>query len=144
MLLFTTKFKEWLTAVKLERSYTKEEIIALYFNKFDFLYGANGIKTAAEIYYKKTPSNLSITEAAMLVRMLKNPDLYNPKKFPEKAKKGREQVLRNMFDAGKITEEEYHHYRQLPIDMSNFGTSDHNDGMATHFRMYMRDHIKIF
>ena len=109
MLLFTTKFKEWLTAVKLERSYTKEEIIALYFNKFDFLYGANGIKSAAEIYYKKTPSNLSITEAAMLVRMLKNPDLYNPKKFPEKAKKGREQVLRNMFDAGKITEEEYHH-----------------------------------
>ena len=71
-----------ITAIKLERSYTKEEIIALYFNEFDFLYGANGIKSAAKIYFDKSPSNLDINEAAMLVRMLKNPSRFNPKKYP--------------------------------------------------------------
>ena len=76
----------------------------------------------------------------MLVRMLKNPDYYNPKKCPERAKKGREQVLRNMFDKGKITER----IPPLPvaINMSNFGTSNHNDGVTAHFRMYLRDHVK--
>lgn len=141
-LLLSTKLKEWLTAVRLERSYTKEEIIALYFNEFDFLYGANGIKSAAEIYYDKDPYDLSITEAAMLVRMLKNPSLYNPKKHPERAKKGREQVLRNMQIKGHITEARYHELRKTPVDMSTFQVKDHNDGIATYFRMYLRDHLK--
>ena len=107
-LLGTTKFKEWLTAVRLERSYTKEEIIALYFNEFDFLYGANGIKSAAEIYFDKHPYELSVLESAMLVRMLKNPSLYNPKKHPERAQLGREQVLKEMQKKGHLTEGEYH------------------------------------
>lgn len=141
-LMVSTKFKEWLTAVRLERSYTKEEIIALYFNEFDFLYGANGIKSASEIYFNKHPYDLSVNEAAMLVRMLKNPSLYNPRKHPERAKLGREQVLQNMKNEGHITEAEYHELRQEPIDMSRFKTKDHNDGIATYFRMHLRDHLK--
>lgn len=141
-LLVSTKLKEWLTAVRLERSYTKQEIIALYFNEFDFLYGANGIKSAAEIYFNKHPYDLSITESAMLVRMLKNPSLYNPKRHMERAKKGREQVLKNMQIKGHITEAEYHELRQTPIDMSKFRIKDHNDGIATYFRMYLRDYLK--
>jgi penicillin-binding protein 1A len=141
-LLLTTKLKEWLTAVKLERSYTKEEIISLYFNEFDFIYGANGIKSAAEIYFDKHPYNLTITEAAVLVRMLKNPSLYNPKLHPEASKKGREVVLKNMYVKGHITEKEYHELRQTPLDMSKFKRKDHNDGIATYFRMYLRDHLK--
>lgn len=141
-LIGTTKFKEWLTAVKLERSYTKEEIIALYFNEFDFLYGANGIKSAAEIYFDKKPIDLSITEAAMLVRMLKNPSLYNPRKYPDRAKIGREQVLKNMSIAGVITEAEYNELRQTPVDVSKFRVKDHNDGLAPYFRMYLREYLK--
>jgi len=141
-LLLTTKLKEWLTAVKLERSYTKEEIISLYFNEFDFIYGANGIKSAAEIYFDKHPYDLSITEAAVLVRMLKNPSLYNPKLHPKAAKKGREVVLKNMQIKGHITQAEYDELRQTPLDMSKFKRKDHNDGIATYFRMYLRDHLK--
>lgn len=140
--MFATKLKEWLTAVKLERSYTKKEIISLYFNEFDFLYGANGIKSAAEIYFGKAPFDLNIVESAMLVRMLKNPSLYNPKKYPERAQKGREQVLKNMQIKGHITDAEYHKLRQEPIDLSKFRVKDHNDGMATYFRMYLRDQLK--
>ncbi|BDS14863.1 transglycosylase domain-containing protein [Aureispira anguillae] len=141
-LLVSTKLKEWLTAVRLERSYTKQEIIALYFNEFDFLYGANGIKSAAEIYYDKHPYDLSITEAAMLVRMLKNPSLYNPRRHVERASKGREQVLKNMQIKGHITEAEYHKLRVTPVEMSKFRVKDHNDGIATYFRMYLRDYLK--
>ncbi len=142
-LMLSTKLKEWLTAVKLERSYTKEEIISLYFNEFDFLYGANGIKSAAEIYFDKKPIELTITESAMLVRMLKNPSLYNPRRHPERAKLGREQVLKNLWKvAGEITEAEYHELRQTNVDISKFKVKDHNDGLAPYFRMYLRDHLK--
>jgi len=141
-MIFTTKLKEWLTAVKLERAYTKEEIVALYFNEFDFLYGANGIKSAAEIYFNKHPYDLTLPEAAMLVRMLKNPSLYNPKRNLKRAKKGREVVLKNMQVAGNITEEEYHKLRKSKLDISMFKVKDHNDGLAPYFRMYLRDHLK--
>lgn len=141
-LLVSTKLKEWLTAVRLERSYTKEEIIALYFNEFDFLYGANGIKSAAEIYYNKKPHELNVKESAMLVRMLKNPSLYNPRKNTERARQGREQVLKNLQKKGHITEAEYHQWRKEPIDMTRFSIKDHNDGIATYFRMHLREHLK--
>jgi penicillin-binding protein 1A len=141
-LLVSTKLKEWLTAVRLERSYTKEEIIALYFNEFDFLYGANGIKSAAEIYFNKQPHELNVQEAAMLVRMLKNPSLYNPRKNEKRAMQGREQVLKNLQIKGFLTEEEYHKLRQEPVDMSRFRVKDHNDGIATYFRMHLREHLK--
>jgi penicillin-binding protein 1A len=140
-LLFTTKFKEWLTAVKLERSYTKEEIIALYFNEFDFLYGACGVKSAADIYFGKLPKDLSINESAMLVRLLQNPSLHNPRRNMESAMKGREQVLFNMKDAKHITEAQYHELRVKPIDISKFKVKDHNEGIGTHFREFLREHI---
>lgn len=141
-LMLKTKLKEWLTAVKLERSYTKNEIITMYLNEFDFLYGANGIKSASEIYFNKKPSNLNINESAMLVRMLKNPSLYNPKRDMKRAIKGREQVLKNMQLQGHISETEYHKLRVEEIDITTFRTKDHNDGLATHFRMYLRDYVK--
>ncbi|MGH1335528.1 MAG: transglycosylase domain-containing protein [Aureispira sp.] len=141
-LLVSTKLKEWLTAVRLERSYTKEEIIALYFNEFDFLYGANGIKSAAEIYFDKKPHELDVKESAMLVRMLKNPSSYNPRKNMPKALRGREQVLRNLQKKGHLTEGEYHQLRKDPIDMSHFQVKNHNDGIATYFRMYLREYLK--
>lgn len=141
-LLVSTKLKEWLTAVRLERSYTKQEIIALYFNEFDFLYGANGIKSAAEVYFGKLPINLNIVESAMLVRMLKNPSSFNPRKFPDRAKLGREVVLSKMMEKGHFDKSKYDALRQLPIDLSKFRIKDHNDGIATYFREYLRDHLK--
>ena len=87
---------EWLIAVELERTYTKEEILTLYLNYFDFLHNAVGIKTASEVYFGKQPSKLSITEAALLVGMCKNPSYYNPVRFPERALERRNVVLQQM------------------------------------------------
>lgn len=92
-MLVRIKLKEWLTAIKLERRYTKEQIIALYLNKFDFIYEAHGIQTASQTYFGKTQDKLKIEEAATLIGMLKNPTLYNPRKFPELAKERRNTVL---------------------------------------------------
>lgn len=140
-LLFTTKLKEWLTAVKLERSYTKEEIISLYFNEFDFLYGACGIKSASATYFGKLPSELDITESAMLVRMLQNPVKHNPKRNMEQAIVGRSQVLYNMTEAGHITRAQYDELKNKPIDISKFKVEDHNEGTATYFREHLRDQL---
>jgi penicillin-binding protein 1A len=143
-LIGTTKLKEWLTAVRLERSYTKEEILALYFNEFDFLYGACGIKSASEIYFAKLPNELSIPESAMLVRMLQNPSLHNPRRSMERAKKGRSEVLRRMRDAGHISEGDYEKYNNEPIDISKFKVTDHNEGIATYFREHLRDQLNQY
>lgn len=140
-LIGMTKFKEWLTAVKLERSYTKREIIAMYLNEFDFLFNAHGIRSAAEIYFQKTTKNLTINEAAMLVRMLKNPSLYNPILREKEAMKGREQVLKNMQRHKHITREQYDQLRVKPID-AKLAMVNHNDGIATYFREYLRGHLK--
>ncbi len=140
--IFTVKLKEWLTAVKLERSYTKKEILTIYLNKFDFLHNAHGIRSAAETYFGKLPHELDINESAMLVRMLKNPSMYNFRRDMEKALKGREVVLRNMFDAKHISRKQYDSLRILPIDGSRFKVQDHNEGMATYFREYLREHLK--
>lgn len=140
-LIGTTKLKEWLTAVKLERAYTKEEIIALYFNEFDFLYGACGIKSAAQIYFAKLPHELTVPESAMLVRLLQNPSKHNPKRNMEQAIKGRRQVLIRMQEAGHISKEELERYDAEPIDISKFKVTDHNEGIATYFREYMRDYL---
>lgn len=137
----TTKFKEWLTAIKLERSYTKEEILALYFNEFDFLYGAVGIKSAAQIYFGKLPNELTIPEAAMLVRLLQNPSLHNPRRSMERAKIGRGQVLNRMREAGHITAGDYERFNNQPIDISKFKVADHNEGIATYYREHLRDHL---
>ncbi len=136
------KLKEWIVAVKLERSYTKEEILTMYLNEFDFLYNANGIKSASETYFSTTPDSLKIEEAAMLVGMLKNPALYNPRKFPDKAKKRREVVLFQMKKAGFINQAEYDEYRHRPMDMTKFRRIDHNEGLAPYFREQLRLKLK--
>jgi penicillin-binding protein 1A len=136
------KLKEWVVAVKLERSYTKEEILTMYLNEFDFLYNANGIKSASETYFGKSPDSLEIEEAALLIGMLKNPALYNPRKFPENAKKRREVVLFQMKNAGHINQAEYDEYRQRPMDMTKFKRIDHNEGLAPYFREQLRLELK--
>ncbi len=136
--LATAKFKEWITAVKLERSYTKEEIIAMYLNQYDFIYDAHGIKSAAETYFGVGPDSVSIEEAAMLVGMLKNSVLYNPVRFPNHARNRRNTVLFQMHRHDHITRIELDSLRELPVDVTRFRRSDHVSGQAPHFREILR------
>jgi len=136
--LVTIKFREWVTAIKLERNYTKEEIIAMYFNTVDFGNQSFGIKSAAKTYFDKTPDSLKIEECAMLVGMLKAPSAFSPMRFPEKAKERRIVVLNQMRKYGYITREEYDSLKEVPLVTSKFRVQDHNEGQATYFREYLR------
>ncbi len=136
------KFKEWIIAVKLERSYTKEEIITMYLNKFSFLYDAYGIKAAAEVYFGKSQDSLLIQEAATLVGMLKNPALFNPIRRPDTVRHRRMIVLHQMKKNKMISQIEYDSLRGLPLDMSNFNRKTHADGPAPYFRMRLGEGIK--
>ncbi len=140
--LTTIKLKEWLTAVKLERSYTKEEILSMYLNKAEFVNGAFGIKAAAETYFAKSQDSLKIEEAAMLIGMLQNPSLYNPIKRPERTMARRNTVLSQMVKAGKLTRAEYDKLKVLPIDMSRFKTSVVVNGVAPYFRTELQKQLK--
>ncbi|HNY43722.1 MAG TPA: transglycosylase domain-containing protein [Bacteroidales bacterium] len=131
------KFQEWVIAVKLERNYTKEEIIEMYFNKFDFLNLAVGIESASRVYFDTIPIDLSITQAAMLVGMAKNPALYNPLRRPEETLQRRNVVLNQMRKYGKITREEYDSLKQCPLGI-RYQKVDHNIGSATYFREFLR------
>ena len=131
---------EWVIAVKLERYYTKEEIIALYLNYFDFLHNAVGIKTAANTYFNKEPADLTTTEAAMLVGLCKNPSLFNPVRFPERARDRRNIVLGQMLKAGYLSNSEYSEYCAMPLAL-NFHRTDHKDGNATYFREFLRQYM---
>lgn len=131
------KFGEWIIAVKLEKRFTKEEIMTMYLNKVDFLNQGVGIHSAAKVYFSKTPAELNIQEAAMLVGMVKNPNGYNPKRFPEAAKKRREIVLYQMMKNDKITREEYDSIRVLPLGL-NLTSVDHKEGIAPYFRETLR------
>ena len=128
---------EWVIAVKLERYYTKEEILTMYLNKFDFLNNAVGIKTAAKTYFSKDPKELSIEEAATLVGMCKNPSLYNPRRFNERSRGRRNTVLDQMRKANYITRAECDSLQALPLKL-RFQPVDHKDGLATYFREYLR------
>lgn len=128
---------EWVIAVKLERYYTKEEILTMYLNKFDFLNNAVGIKTAAGTYFSKDPKDLSIEEAATLIGMCKNPSLYNPRRFNERTRGRRNVVLYQMRKAGYLTEAERDSLQALPLVL-RYRPVDHNDGLATYFREYLR------
>ena len=128
---------EWVIAVKLERYYTKEEILTMYLNKFDFLNNAVGIKTAAGTYFSKEPKDLSIEEAATLIGMCKNPSLYNPRRFNERTRGRRNVVLDQMRKAGYLTEAECDSLKALPLVLK-YRPVDHNDGLATYFREYLR------
>ena len=128
---------EWVIAVKLERNYTKEEIIALYLNYFDFLHNAVGIKTAATTYFYKDPKNLTLEEAATLIGLCKNPSLFNPVRYPERCRERRNVVLDQMRKAGYITDEQYEKSCALPIAL-NFHRNDHKDGTAPYLREFLR------
>lgn len=140
--LVKTKLKEWLTAIKLEKSYTKEEIIAMYLNKFDFIYGAHGIQAAAHIYFGKNQKDLSIEESAMIIGMLKNPALYNPKRFTDIATKRRNVVLTQMNKYDDISNEQLDSLKTIPIDISNFNKESHDLGPAPYFRMELTKWLK--
>lgn len=132
------KFKEWVVAVKLERSYSKEEIIAMYFNTVDFGNLSHGIKSAAKTYFDKEPIDLSIDEGAILVGMLKAPTKYNPRRNPDNAFNRRNTVLSQMVKYDYLSKEDYEKVKTLPIDMSRFKVQDHKVGTATYFREYLR------
>ena len=128
---------EWAIAVQLERLYSKEEIITMYLNQFDFLHNAVGIQSAAHVYFNTTPCRLSIEQAAMLVGMLQNPSRFNPRRFPERTKNRRNVVFGQMYRNELITRAELDSLRQLPIVL-NFNRIDHNEGLAPYFREYLR------
>lgn len=128
---------EWVIAVKLERYYTKEEILTMYLNKFDFLNNAVGIKTAAFTYFGCEPKDLKIEEAATLVGMCKNPSLYNPVHYNERSRGRRNVVLDQMRKAGYITEAERDSLQALPLKLK-YNRVDHKEGLATYFREYLR------
>lgn len=131
---------EWVIAVKLERYYTKEEIITMYLNYFDFLHNAVGIKTASDVYFGKDPKNLSMTEAATLIGLCKNPSYYNPVRYPERCTERRNVVLGQMNKVGYISDEEYSQAHAEPLAL-NFHRIDHKDGIATYFREFLRRYI---
>ena len=133
---------EWVTAIKLERKFTKEEIIALYLNYFDFLHGAVGIKTAANTYFNKEPRDLTVTESALLVGLCKNPSLFNPVRYPERSKERRNVVLGQMLKAGYLSQAEYEKDCAEPIEL-NFHRTDHKDGTAVYFRDFLRRYMMM-
>ncbi len=128
---------EWLIAVELERTYTKEEILTLYLNYFDFLHNAVGIKTASEVYFGKQPSKLSITDAALLVGMCKNPSYYNPVRFPERALERRNVVLQQMVKGDVLSQAECERLQNEPLGL-HFKRVDHKEGVAAYMREYLR------
>lgn len=138
--LVARKMKEWITATRLEKNYTKDEIMAMYLNKFDFLNLAVGIKSAAKIYFDKSCDSLEIQEAAMLVGMAKNPALFNPIRFPDRAMQRRNVVMNQMVKYGYLTKEKYDSLKNTGLGL-NFHPEDHNEGPAPYFREYLRDNF---
>ena len=139
----TQKVKEWIVATKLERQYTKNEIVAMYLNTQGFLFNAIGIRSASRIYFGKEPKDLDIQESAILVAMLKNPRQFNPNR---EISKGKSLIRRNVVFAQMaknefITQQEKDSLQQLPLKI-NFTPESHNDGLATYFREYLRDYLK--
>ncbi len=128
---------EWVIAVQLERYYTKEDIINLYLNKFDFLNNAVGIQTASKVYFNKSAKDLTIEEAATLIGMCKNPSLFNPLRRPDATKGRRNVVLEQMYKANYITKAELDSLQKLPLEL-DFKKVDHKDGLAPYFREYLR------
>ena len=139
-----TKLKEWITAVKLERNYTKEEILAMYLNTVDFGSHSSGIKSAAKTFFNKIPNNLNADEAALLIGILKAPSLYSPVRNPERSLKRRNIVLHQMMKYDYLTKNEYDSLKIIPVDMSEYRLQDQNTGLATYFREYIRGQLKYW
>ncbi|MDA7693908.1 transglycosylase domain-containing protein [Flavobacteriaceae bacterium] len=132
------KAQEWVIAVQLEQRYTKKEILAMYLNKYDFGYQADGIRSAAKIFFNKIPQELSIEESATLVGMLKNSSLYNPIRRPERVKERRNIVFQQMARNQLITNKEKDSLDQLPLQIT-FTPESHREGLATYFRAYLKE-----
>ncbi|HAH55713.1 MAG TPA: penicillin-binding protein [Flavobacterium sp.] len=135
------KMKEWIIAIRLERQYTKNEIIAMYCNVYDFGNYSVGVSSAAQTYFSKAPKDLTIDESAILVGMFKNSGLYNPVKNPQGVKNRRNVVLSQMEKEGIITEGQKEKLQALPISLK-FKLESHREGTATYFREYLRDYLK--
>ncbi len=135
------KIKEWIIAIRLERQYTKNEIIAMYCNVYDFGNYSVGVSSAAQTYFSKAPKDLTIDESAILVGMFKNSGLYNPVKNPQGVKNRRNVVLSQMEKRGRITESQKEKLQALPIILK-FKLESHREGTATYFREYLRDYMK--
>jgi len=131
------KIKEWVIAVQLERRYAKKEILTMYLNLYDFNYNADGLRSAANIYFSKEPSDLLLEESAMLVGMLKNSSLYNPIRRPELVTSRRNIVLQQMLRNEMLTQKEVDSLQQLPLQIQ-FNPQSHREGLATYFRAYLR------
>jgi penicillin-binding protein 1A len=139
--LGVSKFKEWQTAVKLERSYTKEEIITMYLNKYNFSYNAVGIRSAAKVYFNTTPDSLNLQESAVLIGMLKASTRYNPVRNYDLMLRRRNVVLSQMAKYGYLTPSVADSVKKLPIEV-DFKVEDHNTGLATYLREYIRNTMK--
>ena len=135
------KIKEWIIAIRLERQYTKNEIIAMYCNVYDFGNYSVGVSSAAQTYFSKAPKDLTIDESAILVGMFKNSGLYNPVKNPQGVKNRRNVVLSQMEKGGIITDSQKEKLQALPITLK-FKLESHREGTATYFREYLRDYMK--
>ena len=142
MALASIKFKEWITAVRLEKRYTKGEIIAMYLNKFEFINGAHGIQSAAQIYFGKDQKGIEIQEAAVLVGMLKNPAYFNPIRFPERTQNRRDVVLNQMARNDKIYTILRDSLVSQPMDMSTFHRGNQSEGIAPYFRAELTKWLK--
>tara|TARA_B100000963_G_scaffold360598_1_gene392081 strand:+ start:8448 stop:10775 length:2328 start_codon:yes stop_codon:yes gene_type:complete len=139
----TQKVKEWVIAVRLERQYTKEEIIKMYLNVYDFGYNGDGIKSAANIYFGKEPIDLNIEESAVLVGMLKNSSLYNPLRRPELVQSRRNVVFGQMKKNGLLNEKEFDSLKQIPMEI-RYTPQSHREGLATYFRAYLQEFMKTW
>ncbi len=135
------KFQEWIIAVKLERQYTKEEILTMYLNKFDWVNNAVGIKSASNVYFDIKPDSLNLEQAAMLVGMAKNPALFNPIRRPDTTMHRRNVVLGQMVRNGYISETTYDSIRKLPLTL-NYQVVDHHEGPAPYFREVLRGELR--
>src|SRR5690606_10452478 len=134
------KIKEWIIAIRLERQYTKDEIMAMYLNQYDFGNNADGIRSAAKIYFGKEPQDLKTEESAVLVGMLQNSSLYNPLRREELTKNRRNTVLGQMAKYDFITDKEKDSLRALKLDI-NYNPESHREGLATYFRMYLQKYL---
>jgi len=132
------KFKEWITAIKLERNYSKDEILAMYLNTVDFGSQAFGIQSASRTYFNKEPRELKAEEAALLVGILKAPTWFSPVRNPERALERRNTVLGQMHKYDYLTDSQFDSLKAIPIDMSQYRIQDHTTGLATYFREYLR------
>jgi penicillin-binding protein 1A len=136
------KLKEWIIAIELERHFTKQEILALYLNQVSFSDNIYGIRNASRTFFQKDPANLSVDEAAVLVGMVNNPTVFNPRSNPKQAIERRNTVLSRMVTNHFITKEDFYELKEKPIDMSHYRKLDENNGLAPYFRDVLRGELK--